>query len=478
MLCVCLPAQAQDADVLAKVTDLNTKAVNAYENLEMDEAAKLLRQALELCAAEGLNDHKAKARTHIHLGMILIGGLKERDRGIVQFKRALEIDPTIKLTKRITNPEIQAAFDEVARGAAAEQPTAEKPVEEKPVQEVARREEPKQPRRVQGIFHQPITEARLGSQVVVKAAVENGLRAERVVLAYRPDGAAEFAARDMEKEGSWYVASIPEIATEGSIVAYYIEARNKGGAPLAANGSANEPHVISLAKSSRVAGGAEAEVEASAEEGEEEEEEDEEDKPTLFVALALGTGVGYASGSPEVNPVNNAGKPLKYSGPAPARLVHLAPEIGYYSSASFILSVQGRLQLVTGANEVLHDTCPANSDGLKRCDPARGAVAFLGKATWLLGSGGAFRTLASVAAGVGAIRHLVDLGNQLDDCGPKKDQPCQDTIVSGMVLLGPGFGFTYELTPAIALLGNVQALIGFPKPTVNLDVNLGVSFGM
>src|SRR3954468_17914852 len=114
LLCTGSPAQAQDA-VLQKVTDLNKKAVEAYENLDMDEAAKFLRQALELCAAEGLNNHKAKARTHIHLGIVMVAGLKQRDRGIQQFKRALEIDPTIKPTKSLVNPDIQAAFEEAAK---------------------------------------------------------------------------------------------------------------------------------------------------------------------------------------------------------------------------------------------------------------------------------------------------------------------------------------------------------------------------
>src|SRR4030095_8413011 len=77
--------------------------------------SKFLRQALELCAAEGLNSHKAKARTHIHLGIVMVGGLKQRDRGIQQFKRALEIDPSIRPTKILVNPEIQSAFDEALK---------------------------------------------------------------------------------------------------------------------------------------------------------------------------------------------------------------------------------------------------------------------------------------------------------------------------------------------------------------------------
>src|SRR4051812_4257929 len=165
------PAQAQDPAALQKVTDLNKKAVDAYENLDMEEASKYLRQALELCAAEGLNNHKAKARTHIHLGIVMVAGLKQRDRGIQQFKRALEIDPTIKPTKSLLNPEIQAAFDEAAKdmgqGGVAGGVAGEAP---KPVETAAPPKPPESPAapessapRVKGVVHTPVTEARPGT---------------------------------------------------------------------------------------------------------------------------------------------------------------------------------------------------------------------------------------------------------------------------------------------------------------------------
>ena len=50
-------ARAQDPEALARVRDLNKKAVDAYENLELEEARKSLMTALEICATEGLNRH-------------------------------------------------------------------------------------------------------------------------------------------------------------------------------------------------------------------------------------------------------------------------------------------------------------------------------------------------------------------------------------------------------------------------------------
>src|SRR3954451_16349074 len=175
------PASAQDSATLQRVTDLNKKAVEAYENLDMDEATKYLRQALELCAAEGLNNHKIKARTHIHLGIVMVGGLKQRDRGIQQFKRALEIDPTIRPTKILVNPEIQSAFDEALKEmAAGPAPVAAAPPSAPKEKEEARPSEPparasaeaptvgadgKPPKLVKGIFHQPLNAAKPDSTV-------------------------------------------------------------------------------------------------------------------------------------------------------------------------------------------------------------------------------------------------------------------------------------------------------------------------
>src|SRR5688572_5012440 len=93
--------RAQTPEALAKVRDLNKRAVDAYENLDLEEARKALMQALELCATEGLNRHSLKAQTHVNLAVVLVGGLKQRDAAIKQFQRALEIDPAIKVPKRL-----------------------------------------------------------------------------------------------------------------------------------------------------------------------------------------------------------------------------------------------------------------------------------------------------------------------------------------------------------------------------------------
>jgi hypothetical protein len=103
---------AGDPNAVNKVTDLNRKALQAYSEQDFETAKNLLKDALQICADAGLDQHPITARTHLHFGAVAIVGFKQRDAGIKQFKKALEIQPDIKLTKAIVTPELSDAFEE------------------------------------------------------------------------------------------------------------------------------------------------------------------------------------------------------------------------------------------------------------------------------------------------------------------------------------------------------------------------------
>lgn len=105
-------ARADDQDVVAKVVDLNREGVAQYQKKHYDAARKVLKQALELCESAGLDHHPVAARTHIHLGIVIIGGFGQREIGTRQFNEALQIDPNITLTPGLATPAVEDVFNE------------------------------------------------------------------------------------------------------------------------------------------------------------------------------------------------------------------------------------------------------------------------------------------------------------------------------------------------------------------------------
>lgn len=116
---VAAAAPPGDPAAVAKVTNLNKKALDAYGQQDYDTARDLLKQALEICTSAGLDQHPITARTHVHFGAVAIVGFKQREVGLKQFRKALEIEPDIKLTKSLVTPELQDAFEEAVLAANA-----------------------------------------------------------------------------------------------------------------------------------------------------------------------------------------------------------------------------------------------------------------------------------------------------------------------------------------------------------------------
>src|SRR5260370_19838740 len=173
------PARADDAETIARVTKMNKKAIEEYENLNFEEARRILKEALDVCAANGLDKHTIKARTHIHLGIVIFAGFKQKELAQKQFRKALDIQPDIRLTKSLANPEIQAAFDEALQGAGADKG------------EPATSEKDKKPgttAETKTLAHEPVVQGTQGNAITITATVDPSLGAEQVGRAYRPDG--------------------------------------------------------------------------------------------------------------------------------------------------------------------------------------------------------------------------------------------------------------------------------------------------
>lgn len=449
-------AEAEDSAAVEKVTKLNKKAVDDYQNLNFEESRKVLRQAIEACAQSGLENHPVTARTYVHLGIVSFLGFKQKDEAIKQFRKALEIQPDIKLDKILATPEVQEVYDEAVEQHKEASATAKKP--------------PTEGSAAAAIEHEPVTSSRQGKAIPIKASVDPGLGAKKVVLSFSADGADDFAEREMKEDppgSNTYVTEIPESATQGGVVDYFIEALAENDQTVGVKGSQNKTLKISMLGPNGQP------LVPAVRKGKKPETPSEDEAPSFFLGLGVGSGVGWASGKGEVNAMDV----VDPAGFAMSKLVHFAPEFGYYLSPEFMLSVQFRLQLISGANEFHSTNKMECGDGI--CSPGTYAFAGFLRATYFFGEGD-FRTYIAGTAGAGTIRHVATFESQ-ENCGTpppgqtEGNQVCVDTVPSGPIFLGGGAGIMYSLSPAFALTFGTNALVGFTRFTFHVDLNAGVA---
>jgi len=439
-------AEAEDSAAVEKVTKLNKKAVDEYQNLNFEESRKLLKNAIEICGQSGLENHPVTARTYVHLGIVTFTGFKQKDEAIKQFRKALEIQADIKLDKILATPEVQEVYDEAVAQQKEAAATPKKP-DLKPGE---------------GIDHQPVTESRQGNPIPIKANVDPSLGAKKVVLSFSADGADDFAEREMKEDpavSGGYTAEIPASATMGGVVDYFIEAMADGETPVAAKGSANKTLKITMLNAN-----GQPLVVGKKKPPKKVVEPDE--SPSLFIGLSFGSGVGYTTGNGEIF----GGDKVDPPGLSMSRLLHLAPEFGYYVTPELLLSVQLRLQLISGATEY-HDVNGCMPDGV--CSPGSYAFAGFARATYFFGEGD-FRTYVAGTVGLGTIRHVIGFNSQ-PHCGANMMSTCVDTVPSGPVFAGLGAGIMYNVSPTFALTFGTNALLGFTKFTAHVDLNAGVA---
>jgi hypothetical protein len=341
---------ANPGAALGAVTELNRKALEAYDNLNFDDAKAALKNALALCDRNGLGRDPVRAQTYLNLGVVLLAAdAQHRDVAVANLRRAIQIQADIKLPERLANPEVQQAF----------------------------------------------------------AEAQASVRATQATHAPAPTGGA--------------------------------------------SGARHPPR-----------GDEEGEVEASAESPE------DGAHPRWFIGFGVGSGIGWASGTGEVSDLQLP------SGFQPSSVIHLAPEIGYFVRPDLLLSLQGRIQFISGATSERDPSGTAcGSDQI--CSPSHGATAVFAKATMFFAPSG-FRPYVSGALGVGTIRHVVSLPGRTN-CGTDPAHPiaCVDTAAAGPVLVGPGGGFMYELGRHFALTLGASALVGVSAFTFHLDVGGGIA---
>jgi hypothetical protein len=306
-----------------------------------------------------------------------------------------------------------------------------------------------------------------GDDITLRCVTSGGLTPASVILFYKRSGREDFTALPMRtaegRMGSW-TARIPGTQVTGGWMPYYFEARDGRGTALALAGRDDSPNIITIK------GGRDDDDEPKVEKARRsrrtaEEASDDEENPLarledekrreaamesrIFIGLGIGAGGGYAGGA-GVEAYRSYVRGFS-PGLAPQGLGHAVPEVGFFVTPDFALSLQARAQYIPRQSRYT----------------AAGAMSVLARALFFFGEGDA-RFYGALAAGGGeGVRMVVTAdtttGGQV-----------KDTVRGGPVLAGGSLGFSYALGSVASWMIEVGTLAGFPTFSVAFDANTGL----
>ena len=208
-----------------RVRQLDTQAMQAYAELEIDRANQLLEQARQLAERSGIHGNDL-ARIHLHLGIVAIGGSQDRAAGLEAFRRALAEDPSIELERENRTPEIVTVFENARSSAPAATPP---------------------PRGGSAVptsgplLHTPPEQQLVRTPVPVFVEIPEGERVSRMVIRYRGAAMRQFREMAMSPLVEGFGAELPCEDVVAPSIAYYALAFAPNGNVVGRLGSEDRP---------------------------------------------------------------------------------------------------------------------------------------------------------------------------------------------------------------------------------------------
>ena len=507
---------AVDEQALAQIVDLNKKAVAALEVGEPDSAMKDLQAAAKLAQEKGLANHDIMARTQLHLGICAIDGLRDRQRGLEHFARALAIRPQIKLTTQLATPalarDLRAARNikpgtatapladrsasaapspatapavaPAANPTAAVEAPSSQPKDKEPDAAPApvppriagkRSSEPPVPETVPQPLYCPTADrGPPGQPVPLFCLTQPEVAPSKVIAYFRPSGGEAYTAVPMKRNPSgWMSATVPGKVVKGRSLQVYFEAQGPTGKVAAHNGKDDLPNVIALKTGSpRITPRSLAMIDvgappASADEATPLElhrrdavaDAEAAEIPRRYPRRApgrlwIGLGAGSGYGWHQRLPLERRVDRKLNPGFSPAGLGHLAPEVGYQLTQRWSVSLQSR-----------HQYLPASGSG--DAEVTQGAPelahALLLRVQYAMLDLGNFQLLGSLSGGGGDALRLQVPPN------PNAGIATSDTVVAGRGVVGPGLAIAYNFSSRFVALIEARALAGIPQFAVLME---------
>jgi hypothetical protein len=434
-------AAGSSQDAVAQVVRLNKEARTFFDAMEFDMAEKSLRKAVEIGEAAALGDHVVMVGTYGNLGVLYAAGLKNEAEAVAQFKKALELRPDYVPSKELSSPEVKELFQR-AKADMESSPSASPSIPDvsEPAGDAS-----------SGQFSCPVADtATTGTPLKLRCVAEAALGAKDVIVYYHAGTNSKFRSLKMTSEStmdgtpSWTAALAPDALSDEQMFLYF-EARDRKSKVVGTVSSAGSPIVVAIRAGQP----------SRSRMDDDEDKHRSSDSGPLWFGFGIGTGYGYAGSEPE------SYKPFIKDwqhGAAPASLFHLTPEIGYFLSPNWSLSLQGRLQMMRQWSPMT----------------AKGAIAALARLLYFTG-GETFRFYGGAVLGGGEGFRLVVSNVQTENYRIPK---VSTTVKGGPVIAGVTVGMAINLSDSWSWILESNALAGFPAFSVVADFNTGIRFSL
>ncbi len=451
---VCAFVRVADADPKSDIQAKSKAAMDSYDSMDYDAAKKLLNQALAAAKKAKLDKDPVVARVHLQLGITAFAE-GDVEGAKAAFATALQIDNAIQIDAAYKSRELSKLLE------AARPPGRASPADIKPAPAADGCVG------VKGLQHTSIDVGSPGVKQPIELQLGSDLKASKVSVMYRPEGATEFVEGQLVKQaGCKYTGAIPASAMHGATVHYYVAAYDANRKLIAARGSAGSPNIVELSGSAKPSNDQEDPITAKKRVASAGADSGGEltggvsagrKAPRVMVQMVGGTGVGYVTGQTE-------GGGMVEQCCLGQSLVVLTPELAYQINRKLSIGLAARIGLPIGANVEPHATV------------APGALVRARYAFSSTGEG--FRVIGQVGAGV--MRNTIKLAameNGMDT----------DIVAQGPVLVGAGVGYLKHLGGGLSLVLDLSTLAAIAVVNewgtsllnhgIGADLSLGLAFG-
>ena len=489
-----------------RMIDLNKKAYGDIRDQHFQAAKYRLSEALVISETAGLENDEMTARTYIHMAVMYLTGLKDREEAIQQFMLALHINPNITITPGLESPALRSAYlqareqldlppnPDTTAPLLPQAPYAPAP-DTATIKMVASDKQTSGESNGTSGINEPDPPARVPSplychlpfdtppeqDVVVRCLTQKQPRKSEATFHYRPHGAeGEYVGLPMVRSPKgWLMAVVPGRAIQGRSLSYYVKATVPGQPTALYLGHPEAPNELVIRTPLDIDGADDATDEAETFAGPPSKHTPDMGEGTrpsrlrapgsVWIALAGGGGAAY-HGRETVDSnskVPGTSTPVTVqSGFSSASLFQLEPEIGYQMSKRLSISFMGRYQAapkdtsgyVPGAGE--HAIPTAAWAGF-----VRGQFGFVGK--------GGFQAYASGGAGLGtAFLAVVNKRCGTTTCSLDHG----DTLRGGPVAVTAGVGAIYHVNASFGVFVDIKEIATLPKFLALTEVNVGLTF--